>query len=186
MSLNCTEINLILEELDLSGSFIQQIVQPSFDTLALYTYKNSTAKTVLICLGAGACRINETRKKIPKTEKPLRFMEFMKSRIKGCRIQSCKQIGLERIIQMELTHGDEEFFLFIRLWNNATNIIVTDKNLVILDVFYRRPKRNEITGKIFEIPQIREQEKVFEARSFEDLPENENLSFNQKVDLWYS
>lgn len=186
MSLNCTEINLILEELDLSGSSIQQIVQPSFDTLALYTYKNSTAKTVLICLGAGACRINETRKKIPKTEKPLRFMEFMKSRIKGCRIQTCKQIGLERIIQMELTHGDEEFFLFIRLWNNATNIIVTDKSLVILDVFYRRPKRNEITGKIFEIPQIREQEKVFEARSFEDLPENENLSFNQKVDLWYS
>ena len=112
MSLNCTEINIILEELDLTGSFIQQIVQPSFDTLALYTYKNSTAKTVLICLGAGACRINETRKKIPKTEKPLRFMEFMKSRIKGCRIQSCKQIGFERIIQMELSHGDEEFLMF--------------------------------------------------------------------------
>ena len=195
MSLNCTEINIILEELDLSGSFIQQIVQPSFDTLALYTYKNSTAKTVLICLGAGACRINETRKKIPKTEKPLRFMEFMKSRIKGCRIQSCKQIGFERIIQMELSHGDEEFLIFIRLWSNASNIIITDKNLTILDVFYRRPKRKEITGEVFEIPQIREQDKVFESRNFEDLAETikdneylsfETLTFNQKVDLWYS
>ena len=195
MSLNCTEINLILEELDLTGSFIQQIVQPNFDTLALYTYKNSTAKTVLICLGAGACRINETRKKIPKTEKPLRFMEFMKSRIKGCRIQSCKQIGFERIIQMELSHGDEEFLMFIRLWSNAANIIVTDKNLTILDVFYRRPKRNELTGKVFELPQVREQDKVFEARDFNDLAETlkeneyisfETLTFNQKVDLWYS
>ena len=39
MSLNCNEINLILSELDLQGAFIQEIIQPGFDTLALYTYK---------------------------------------------------------------------------------------------------------------------------------------------------
>ena len=39
MSLNCSEINLILSELDLCGSFIQDIIQPGYDTLALYTYK---------------------------------------------------------------------------------------------------------------------------------------------------
>ena len=49
MSLNCNEINLILSELNLSGSFIQDIIQPSYDTLALYTYKEGEAKTVLIC-----------------------------------------------------------------------------------------------------------------------------------------
>ena len=39
MSLNCNEINVILSELDLTGAFIQDIVQPSFDSIALYTYK---------------------------------------------------------------------------------------------------------------------------------------------------
>ena len=62
MSLNCNEINLALSELDLEGAFIQDIIQPGFDTLALYTYKNSTAKTVLICTAPKSCRISETRK----------------------------------------------------------------------------------------------------------------------------
>src|SRR5690554_4474475 len=40
MSLNCVEINRVLEELDLAGSFIQNIIQPSYDSIALYTYRN--------------------------------------------------------------------------------------------------------------------------------------------------
>ena len=52
MSLNCNEIDLILKELDLTGSFIQEIVQPSFDSIALYTYKPGVPKTVFICLSA--------------------------------------------------------------------------------------------------------------------------------------
>ena len=64
MSLNCNEINLILSELSLEGAFIQDIIQPGFDTLALHTYKEGTAKTVLICTAQNSVRINETRKKM--------------------------------------------------------------------------------------------------------------------------
>ena len=52
MSLNCNEINLILSELNLTGSFVQDIIQPGYDTLALYVYKEGAAKTILICAGA--------------------------------------------------------------------------------------------------------------------------------------
>ena len=129
MSLNCNEINLILQELDLTGSFIQDIIQPGFDSLALYTYKEGQAKTVLICTAQNSVRINETRRKITKNDKPLRFMEFLRSRIKGCRINSCEQIGLERVIKMVLSHSENEIFnLYIRLWNNAANVILCDKN----------------------------------------------------------
>ena len=98
MSLNCNEINLILNELDLEGAFIQDIIQPGYDTLAFYTYKEGSAKTILLCTAQNSVRINETRRKISKNDKPLRFMEFLRSRIKGCRINYCKQIGLERVI----------------------------------------------------------------------------------------
>jgi predicted ribosome quality control (RQC) complex YloA/Tae2 family protein len=205
MSLNCNEINTILSELEIEGSFIQQIIQPGFDSIALYTYKEldtprGGSHTILISLGAGACRIHETRKKIPKNEKPLRFNEFLKSRIKGSRIQSCQQIGLERIIKMKLSHGPETFFMFIRLWSGAANIIVTDENLLILDVFFRRPKRKEITGELFTPPEPREEDnnKNFEIRQFNELNTEKGftgdlqgktfseLTFNEKVDLWYS
>ena len=62
-------INLILEELNLEGAFIQDIIQPGYDTIAFYTYKNGTAKTVLVCTAQNSVRMNETRKKITKNNK---------------------------------------------------------------------------------------------------------------------
>ena len=149
MSLNWKEIDLILKELDLEGSFIQQIVQPGYDTIAFYTYKAGTPKTVLICLAGGVCRIHETKKAVPKNDKPLRFMEFLKAKIKGARINSVAQVGRERIIKMEVSHCGEDFILYIRLWSGAANIILTDPTGFILDSFYRRPKKNEMTGGHF-------------------------------------
>ncbi len=204
MSLNYKEIEAVLTELNLEGSFIQQIVQPSFDTIAFHTYKFSSC-AVFVCLAAGSCRIHETKRKIPKTEKPLRFMEFLKSRVKGCVIESCEQLNNDRIIQFTLKTPTERLFMFIRLWSGSANIIVTDENMTILDVFYRRPKRGEVTGGTFSIPTAIKKddptdEKKFEVRDFVDLTQDgiieanksvlhnksfDELSFSEKIDIWY-
>lgn len=196
MSLNYLEINRILEELSLEGSFIQQIVQPTFDSIALYTYRAGESQTILICLAPGACRLHSAAKRIPRTEKPLRFMEFLRSRIKGARIDTVQQIGSERIVHFALSHGDERFNMYVRLWSNAANIIVTDplhitnnRTEPILDVFFRRPKRNEITGGTYK-PEIRPENKdvpvkLFEVRTFSELHDADTISFNKKVELWY-
>ena len=179
-----------MEELELDGSFIQQIVQPSYDTIAFHTYKNGQSKTILICLAAGACRIHQTWSAVPKNNKPLRFMEFLKARIKGARINSICQLGQERIIKLELSHCGQDFLLYIRLWSNAANMILTDTNHVILDTFYRRPKKDEVSGGTFQEPSLQpkpqgESSKEWQIRSFDQLPDWENLSFNQKVEQWY-
>jgi predicted ribosome quality control (RQC) complex YloA/Tae2 family protein len=44
-------------------------------------------------------------------------------------------MGFERIIKMELGNSSERFYMFIRLWSAASNIIVTDSDYYILDVF---------------------------------------------------
>lgn len=193
MSLNWKEIDLILEELDLEGSFIQQIVQPSYDTIALHTYKSGTSKTLLVCLAGGACRIHQTWTAVPKNTKPLRFMEFLKARIKGARINAIRQLGQERIIKLELSHCGQEFLLYIRLWSNAANIILTDTNGCILDSFYRRPGKGEVTGGTFSEPEETpappqspdKEQKQWTIRDFQELPDSQELSFNQKVDRWY-
>jgi len=197
MSLNCNEINLILEELNLEGSFIQEIIQPGFDMLAFCTYNFGVAKTVVICTAQNACRMNETRKKITRNEKPLRFMEFLKSRIKGARIDSIKQIGLERIVKMDLSHAGEKYKMYIRLWNNAANVILCDENNQVLDTMFRRPTKNEVTGKYFEEPVADEAkyEKIdkWQIRPIdEEAVRNHNhstaekISFNEFIDFWYS
>ncbi len=199
MSLNCNEINLILEELNLEGAFIQDIIQPGYDTLALYTYKEGNAKTVLICTAQNSVRLNETRRKITKNDKPLRFMEFLRARIKGCRINSVEQIGVERVIKMELSRLVEEkpkgaakgtvhislvkkpvlskdeieaqgepveieenYILYIKLWNNAANVLLCDTDGTILEPMFRRPERGEMKDEKFAEPAADEQ-KVAEA-----------------------
>ncbi len=201
MSLNNKEIDVVLNELNLEGSFIQQIVQPSYDTIAFHTYKH-TSCAVFVCLAAGACRIHETRRKIPKNDKPLRFMEFLKSRVKGSKIETCEQIDNDRIIKFSLKTENERLFMFIRLWTGSANIIITDHDFKILDVFYRRPKRGEVTGGIFALPEPVEKksDKIFEVRDFSELASGgiieankavlngkafDELTYSEKIDIWY-
>ena len=66
MSLNCNEIDVALNELDLEGAFVQDVVQPGFDSLSLDVYKTAEPKTVFICIAAGSCRIHQTWRKVPK------------------------------------------------------------------------------------------------------------------------
>lgn len=195
MSLNCNEINVVLSELDFTGAFIQEIVQPGYDTIAFRIFKNGTSNTLLVCTSANACRLNISNRKIPKNAKPLRFNEFLKSRIKGSKITSIRQLGLDRIILIELTHnGEEKFLMYIRLWSGASNIIVTDTEGNILDCMYRRPAKGEVTGGKFSVEEKipTDEEKVkslerFPVRTFSEIaPEGKQLSFNEKVDMFYS
>ncbi|GMO50263.1 MAG: NFACT family protein [Treponemataceae bacterium] len=211
MSLNWKEIDAALDELNLIGAFIQDIVQPSFDSIALFTYKAGAAKTVLIHLAPGVCRIHETRKKIPKTKKPLRFMEFLKAKIRGAKIIDCGQIERERIVKIvcargtvsDAGNGTGEIILYARLWSNAANIIAVDAAGNIFDTFYRRPKKGEITGGKFSVltnttsadisAGTEKPKREYAVRDFAGLRELSaqrgidfaSLSFNQKIDWWY-
>ena len=220
MSLNCNEINLILDELNLEGAFIQEIIQPGYDTLALYTYKEGTAKTVLICTAQNSVRLNETRRKITKNDKPLRFMEFLRAHIKGCRINSVTQLGFERVIKLELSrivqekqknkdyvhislikkptlskeeleaqNGPEEFeenyILYIKLWNNAANVLICDVDNTILEPMFRRPERNEVKDEKF-VVEVREQSAEEVAAKYPVREWNDQPNFNSYIDWWYS
>lgn len=151
MSLNCAEIDKILEELDLNGSYIQKIVQSSYSVMVLYLYKNRPIN-LLICLEPGACRLHETKQKIPKFDKPLRFMELLRSRIRGAKITQAVQLHHDRIVKLTLETTSGNLFLYIRLWSGAANMILVDKGIIV-DAFYRRPSRHEVSGQVWHEPE---------------------------------
>ena len=210
MSLNCAEIEKALGELPLAGSFVQDIVQPSFDSLALSLYsprqgEGAGAFTLFICLAHGSCRLHAAFSKIPKFEKPLRFMEFLRSKIRGAKIEAAGQPGFDRIVRIALARKDEKIFLYIRLWSGAANIIAADEAGKILDVFYRRPARGEVSGGTWNWrpPNVSSiKEAGFEPRDFaslliKNLDENKakrlsddlsqsQMPYSRAIDLWFA
>lgn len=145
MSLNCAEIDKILEELDLKGSYIQKVVQSSYSVMVLHLYK-TRPMSLVICLEPGACRLHETTRKIPKFDKPLRFMELLSSRLRGAKITEAVQLNNDRIVRLSLETSSGMLYLYIRLWSGAANMLLVD-NGVIVDAFYRRPSRHELSGE---------------------------------------
>lgn len=182
MSLNTKEIDLILDELDLEGRFVQKIVQPSYTALVLYLYREKPL-CLFISLEAGGCRLHSTEKKIPKFDKPMRFMELLKSRIKGAKIVQAEQIKADRIVRLTFQTGGAVYLLYIRLWSGAANIILTDENNTIVDAFYRRPKKNEISGGLFLLPEARADSaarKEYAVREYDCTK-----TFNRAIEEWY-
>jgi len=211
MSLNWKEIDLILNELNLPGMQIQKVYQSNFDVLALQVYGKSEkndncddfrgkSRLLLVSLSPLACRFHETFRAAPKSEKPLRFAEFLKSRIQNGRIEEAAQLGDNRIIRIVVRRWENYYRLYIRLWSNAANVILTDEEGTILDAMKRHPKRGEATGGRYAPEQAEgnsagvsagisavaaaktaDKAKQYEAR---DLPGEG--SFNRRVDSWYA
>ncbi|MDR1950198.1 MAG: NFACT RNA binding domain-containing protein [Spirochaetaceae bacterium] len=186
MSLNWREIDLILEELDLPGSRIQKVVQSAYDVLILELYRGGQSRSLLIALSPGACRLHETRRGTVKSEKPLRFAEFCKSRLVNGHIEEALQLGDNRIVRLGIRRGENRFRLYARLWSNAANLIVTGEDGTVLDAMRRSPRRGEITGGHY-APEV-------ETPGPGGGPWREYLvrelpgpgSFNEKIDAWYA
>jgi len=196
MSLNWKEINLVLEELELSGAQIQKAVQSAYDVLCLKLYGKGGAKTLLVSISPLACRIHETFESAPKSARPLRFAEFLNSRIINGRIEEAAQLGNDRIVRITVRRnsedGVERFLIYIRLWSNAANVIVTDAEGKVLDAMRRLPKKGEVSGGFYrpESPAGGKEKsgKEFQVRAFPedllaDLPPD--ASFSQKIDAFY-
>ncbi|MDR0495108.1 MAG: NFACT family protein [Treponema sp.] len=187
MSLNWKEINLILDELDLAGAQIQGAAQSNFDIIGLRVHKQGTTRQLLIALSPGACRMHETFKPFPKSDKPLRFAQFLNSRIVNGWIEEAAQLGDNRIIRLSVKRGESRFLLYIRLWSNAANFIVTDEHGAVLDAMRRLPKKGEISGGHYAPEEMGSagngsvQRREYEIR---DLPGDG--SFNAKIDSCYA
>ena len=193
MSLNWKEINLILDELDLNQMQIQKAVQSSYDVLYLKLYGKKGAKNILISINPGATRMHESFDPFPKKTNPLRFAQFLNSKLVNARIEEALQLGDDRIICLKTRNSflaEEYLYVYIRLWTNAANVIVTNRDGLVLDAMKRMPKKNEITGGYYmpeapPAPLQKEGKKEYFIRDFIDTDIPCDISFNKKIDLFY-
>ncbi|UER67528.1 NFACT family protein [Borrelia sp. BU AG58] len=191
MSLNYSEINVLLKELPLKNSFLKKIKQPNYKTLVIELYNKEIDEknfSILISLDPRTTRIHRTSKKFNNIQPPLRFFEFLKSKTQNGKLLEAYQINNERIISIKVAKNEMITFIFIKLWPSSPNIIATDKIFKILDTFYRRPKSREITGEIFtkvlEIIANNNAAQKIEARLKDGY--NNQSSYSEFIEDYYS
>ena len=153
-SLNWKEIDMILAELSLPGSLIQEIHQPSHDRFVLSLFRAGGAFSVLVSLSSRYPRIHVLSQRPANPPKPPRFASFLRAHVKGGRIENAEQLrGADgegqRVVRIGVLRGGEQRVLWLRLWGAAANAVLTDAAGKILDAFYRRPKKGEVSGQIF-------------------------------------
>ena len=180
MSLNHKEIDAVLDEITLENSHLQKIKQPNFHTLYLEFYKPGGRFGITVCLAPGKTRIHLATGSPENEVKLQRFAQFMRSRVKGGRVVKMEQINSDRIIRMDINRAGEEIVLWFRLWSGAANIIAAEPDGTVLDAFYRRPGRNEVSGGIFTLPEAKPSAREFFIREFPG-----EGSFNEKVCRFY-
>lgn len=191
MSLNWREIDAILAELPLLDAFIRKVDQPDFRSLVLSCYHRGTAYAVLVSVEPTACRIHRIQRMPPRPGRAQRFVQLLRSRIQGGKIVAVEHVNRDRIVRLSVRQGGETNHLWIRLWGTAANIILTDAQSTILDAFFRRPGRNEVSGARFEPPTpaptaasafpASDRRQEFAVR---DLPGEGD--FNERIERWYA
>ena len=206
MSLNWREIDQILTELNLPESFIQNIFQPDYSSLVLELFtpgKGPGGRLALyVSLKPGKTRLHRVSGKVARQIKLQRFPQLLRSRIKGCRILSAQQVPGQRLVELQISHGTEILRMWFRLWGNAGNILLCREGGEIIDAFYRRPGRGEVSGGSFlpwneEYPGPREEHTLRDYSGYPDynlfienlyrqLEENEKFQHkrNELLNRW--
>ena len=146
--LNWREIDAVLAELELAGSFIRDVRQPVHQQLIFELYAPRRRRFwLLVSFAPRHTRLHRLAARPAALGDPQRFVAFMRAHARGGRINEALQVGQERIVKLAVARGGgAPVLIWLRLWGNAANCIVTRPDGHVLDALFRRPRRGEISG----------------------------------------
>ena len=184
MPLNHKEITLLLSELPLCGSKIQKVYQLEVHTLIFELYHpDEHFWQLYVEVGTQEARFHRisgpryVHKTMNKGAKQ-RFNQYLSSHIEGMIIEKVVQEEMDRLFTFHLTGHQESLLLFFRFYSaSKSNVIVTNSDLVIEDLLFRRPKVNEISGKTFTIEDRIRPSTIFTVREYP-----QSMSFNEYIE----
>ena len=190
MSLNWKEIALILSELPLTGSRIQNVHQLNIHTLVFELYHPEEHFWQLyVEIGTPEARIHRISGKRYvhrgiKEKKKQRFNQYLTRHISGTLITSVQQTPQDRIVTLTVEGGEGPLLLIFRFYSTSrANVLVCDQHMTILDILYRRPAQGEMTGSTLTISPITPLQGDPDRFSVRQYPQEK--SFNSYIEERY-
>ncbi len=191
MSLNWVEIDEVLGELSLEGSFLQNVRQADYHHFYFEFYSPGRPRQVLVSLAPQRTRLHEVVKRPPTLVRAPRFVEFLRARLMGAQVIEARQLGSDRLVLWRLQTKDGVFDLWIRLWGGAANLVVTDTEHTILEAAFRRPAAGEVSGGLFDpeaafAAKPQAPAKVFTLRALDDPEGEAGATYSRRLELFYA
>ncbi len=129
---------LISELNSATDSHVDKIYQPSKEELVILLRKKGFAKRLLLNVKSGGARVHFTENKYENPETPPMFCMLLRKYLLNGRLLRIEQCDLERVITFVFSSMNEmgdicELNLICELLSGSANIILTDKNLKIID-----------------------------------------------------
>ena len=132
-------LHRITDELNTAAdSHVDKIYQPSKDELVFLLRKKGFAKRLLICVKAGAARIQFTENKYENPASPPMFCMLIRKYLSAARLIKITQPALERIAELTFSYTSEmgdisEIRLIAEFIGNKTNILLVGADGRIID-----------------------------------------------------
>ncbi len=190
MSLNWKEIALILSELPLTGSRIQNVYQLNIHTLVFELYHPEEHFWQLyVEIGTPEARIHRISGKRYvhrgiKEKKTQRFNQYLTRHISGTLITAVQQTPQDRIVTLTVEGNEGPLLLILRFYSTSrANVLVCDEHLTILDILYRRPAQGEMSGRTLVISPISSAQGDPDRFSVRQYPQE--MSFNSYIEERY-
>ncbi len=177
MALNWKELDLLLSEMPLKDSFIQDITEHSVHSFTLSLFNNNSKSWLMyVEIATPHSRICMTNHMRKKSQSMQRFTQYMKAHIRGKRIVDIIPLKYDRAFFLILQGHEEQYKMLFRLYSGpGANIIVLDSNNTILELLFRRPKRDEVKGKTLLVEEKTEEGKAYSVRPFSTPTFNEYI-----------
>ena len=138
---------------ELIGYKIDKVFEPTKNDIVLGLYGERTKYALSICIDSKFYRINITTHPKPNPINSLNFCMLLRKHIIGYKISNIITYGLERLIMLKLEPFDpfdEDIkFLIIELMGKHSNIILTNKDKVIIDSIRHTNTSNNSYRNIF-------------------------------------
>lgn len=148
--LTSIEIRFLVKELqELIGAKIDQIYQPTKESIILQLHLPSKGKKLLKILLPSFIYLSQEKYEMPKHVSE--FIAFLREKINNSRIREIKQIQNERIIEIVL-EKDQNYALVIELFSSG-NIIICQKENILMALWAQKWKNRTIKrGKEYAAP----------------------------------
>ena len=126
-----TEVVMEMSPL-LRGGWIQKIQQPTDRTLVLEVRVPGQTHRLLISCQPGLARLHLTTHPLANPLTPPPFCQFLRAHLQGARIDDIRQIGGDRIVELQITGTEGAHTIVCELTGNKANILVLDAERRVL------------------------------------------------------
>ena len=179
--INWKELELLLSEMPLVGSYIQRITEHDVHSFTLHFFsKEEKAWMMYTEISSSHSRVCRTEKIRKKSTNSQRFTQYLKAHIIGRRVVEVRQYPFDRAFSLTLENSENRINMIFRLYSGpGANVIITKEDGTILELLFRRPQRGERQGeKLIEDVRTEEGKKKWEVRPYE------GQSFNAYLDRY--